>query len=90
MWHKYNTNENRWLLLNPKARTKMSANGLTKYLIDIFSVLGEEKQISTSMIRKIYLSEIYKKDTSLKKRMRLAKKMGHDYKTAQLHYEKKS
>ena len=64
--------------------------GLTKYLIDIFSVLGEEKQISTSMIRKIYLSEIYKKDTSLKKRMRLAKKMGHDYKTAQLHYEKKS
>jgi len=88
MWCKYNINKDKWLLLNPKARTKMTTNGLTKYLTKIFSILGSEKEISTAMIRKIYLSEVYKKDSKLNKRIKLAKKMGHDHKTAQLHYEK--
>jgi hypothetical protein len=88
MWSKYNINKDRWLLLNPKMRTKMTTNGLTKYLTQIFSILGNDKKISTSMIRKIYLSDVYKKDTKLNKRIHLAKKMGHDHQTAQIHYEK--
>tara|TARA_R100001594_G_scaffold119684_1_gene155177 strand:- start:472 stop:1287 length:816 start_codon:yes stop_codon:yes gene_type:complete len=88
MWFEYNISPDHWLLINPKQKNKMSPNGLTKYLIKIFSILGGDKKISSSTIRKIYLSEVYKKDTKLTKRKNLAKKMGHDEKTAQLHYEK--
>ena len=88
MWFEYNINPDNWLLINPKQKNKMTPNGLTKYLIKIFSILGGDKKISTSTIRKIFLSEVYKNDTKLIKRKNLAKKMGHDEKTAQLHYEK--
>ena len=80
----------RWLLINPVKKTKMAAGRLTRYINQTFSVLGADKKIGSSTIRKIYLSELYKNDTKLSKRMKTASKMGHDHTTAQLHYEKKN
>ena len=97
VWKKYNIrpddivdgyNTGRWLLLNPVNKEKMTSSRLSKYLAQTFSVLGGDKNISSSTIRKIYISEMYKNDTKLSKRIKTAKKMGHDHKTAQLHYEK--
>ena len=69
MWFEYNINPDKWLLINPKQKNKMSPNGLTKYLIKIFSILGGDKKISSSTIRKIYLSEVYKNDKHQKMKL---------------------
>ena len=65
-----------------------SCNGLSKYLIGkVFEPTG--KKIGASMIRKIYLSEKYEKDTPLKEKMETAALMNHSAGTAEMHYVKK-
>jgi hypothetical protein len=65
-----------------------SCNGLSKYLIGkVFEPTG--KKIGASMIRKIYCSEKYEKDTPLKEKMETAALMNHSAGTAEMHYVKK-
>ena len=82
LWLKYNTSKH--LILNSKGN-KMNTNQLTKYLNTIFSSTG--KKISTTMIRKIFLSNEF--GATLSKMEKTAENMGHTTKTAQKNYIKK-
>tara|TARA_R110000744_G_scaffold304314_1_gene412844 strand:+ start:200 stop:1129 length:930 start_codon:yes stop_codon:yes gene_type:complete len=82
LWLKYNTSKH--LILNSKG-TKMNTNQLTKYLNTIFS--GTGKKISTTMIRKIFLSNEF--GATLTRMEKTAENMGHTTKTAQKNYIKK-
>ena len=62
----------------------MTTNNLTKFFNGIFKA-----PISSTMLRKSAVSEVHKPEAGkLKKQLELAHKMGHDLKTAQLHYAK--
>lgn len=82
LWLKYNTSKH--LILNSKGN-KMNTNQLTKYLNTIFS--GTGKKISTTMIRKIFLSNEF--GATLTRMEKTAENMGHTTKTAQKNYIKK-
>ena len=82
LWLKYNTSTH--LILNSKGN-KMNTNQLTKYLNTIFS--GTGKKISTTMIRKIFLSNEF--GATLTRMEKTAENMGHTTKTAQKNYIKK-
>lgn len=82
LWLKYNTSKH--LILDSRGN-KMNRNQLTKYLNKIFS--GTGKKISTTMIRKIFLSNEY--GSTLSNMEETAKNMGHTTKTAQKNYIKK-
>jgi len=73
---------NNWLFFN-KHGNKLSRVDYTKFMKDVFNIGG--KQISTSMIRKIKLSEKY----SANDMEDTAKKMGHSMITQLKHYIKK-
>ena len=64
IWLKYNKTDN--LLLNSKGES-MTANGLTKYLTKVFSPTG--KNISSSIIRSIYITEAFPPETEEKKEL---------------------
>ena len=70
IWLKYNKTE--YLLLNSQGDA-MSKNGLTKYLIKTFEPSG--KQISSSLLRSIYISEAFPAQNKAK--TELANKMLH-------------
>jgi hypothetical protein len=57
--------------------TKFSAQNITRELNSIFG-----KKISTSMLRHIYLSNLYKDVPKLNQMRETAEKMGHDFTTA--------
>ena len=82
LWLKYNKSSH--LILDSRGN-KMNRNQLTKYLNNIFS--GTGKKISTTMIRKIFLSNEY--GSTLSNMEETAKNMGHTTKTAQKNYIKK-
>jgi len=82
-----NFNKSKHLLLNSQGG-KLSTNGLTKFLHKVFSPLG--KNISSSMIRKIILTEKYGDESSIKEKTETATKMGHSVEEQQKTYVKKS
>jgi hypothetical protein len=65
-----------YLLMKPNG-TKFSAQNITRELNSIFG-----KKISTSMLRHIYLSNLYKDVPKLNQMRETAEKMGHDFTTA--------
>jgi len=82
IWLKYNKSGN--LLLDSLGK-QMNANQLTKALNVIFE--GTGAKISSSMLRKIWLSDTY--GETLTKMEESAARMGHSTGTAALHYIKK-
>ena len=82
IWIKYNKSGH---LLLDSLGAKMNANQLTKSLNTIFEETG--KKISSSMIRKIWLSDNFGEAVS--KMEAVAEVMGHSTGTASLHYIKK-
>ena len=82
IWIKYNKSGH---LLLDSLGAKMNANQLTKSLNTIFEDTG--KKISSSMIRKIWLSDNFGETVS--KMEAVAEVMGHSTGTASLHYIKK-
>jgi hypothetical protein len=60
-----------YLLMKPNG-TKFSAQNITRELNSIFG-----KKISTSMLRHIYLSNLYKDVPKLNQMIRTAEEMGH-------------
>ena len=82
IWLRYNKSGN--LLLDSLGK-QMNANQLTKALNVIFE--GTGAKISSSMLRKIWLSDTY--GETLTKMEESAARMGHSTGTAALHYIKK-
>jgi hypothetical protein len=74
-----------FMLINTTNLTKMNGNTLTKYLNKIF----KPKKVSTTILRKVYLSEKYPISHSLREMELDAKCMGHDILTARKIYTKK-
>tara|TARA_R110002124_G_scaffold3515_1_gene23112 strand:+ start:1054 stop:1992 length:939 start_codon:yes stop_codon:yes gene_type:complete len=82
LWLKFNDGE--YLLMN-KQGNRMTENGLTKYLNKVFKLEG--KKISSSMIRKIFSTEITGKAHQLIEDT--AEKMGHSVGEQKRSYVKK-
>jgi len=73
--------DNEWLLIS-KDGNKLTRNDFTRFVQSIFSFT--DKNISTTMIRKIIVSDLY----DVKKMKELSHIMGHDIKTAVQYYAK--
>jgi len=76
---------NEYLLINIRDRNPMTNNGLTKYLNKIF----KPKKVSTTLLRKLYLSEKYPVIHNRKDMKKDAYVMGHSLETQQGIYRKK-
>lgn len=74
-----------FLLINTTNCEKMKTNSLTKYINRIFS----PKKVSTTMLRKIYLSEKYPVIVSYRDQVRDAMVMGHSLSMQKMVYSKK-
>jgi len=88
-----NTVLNLWIKHNPSTHllidsrgNKMSRNGLTKYLYKVFADSG--RNISTNMLRHIYLTEKYGHESSYKEKQEDAIAMAHSIAVQQQHYVK--
>lgn len=77
--------ENIYLLINIRDKNPMKKNGLTKYLNKIF----KPKKVSTTLLRKLYLSEKYPVVHDRKDMKKDAYVMGHSLSTQQTIYRKK-
>jgi len=80
-----NITENEYLLINIRDRNPMTNNGLTKYLNKIF----KPKKVSTTLLRKLYLSEKYPVVHNRQDMKKDAYIMGHSLDTQQGIYRKK-
>lgn len=74
-----------FMLVNTTNLTKMKSNTITKYLNKIF----KPRKVSTTILRKVYLSEKYPISHSTREMEMDAKCMGHDLVTARKIYTKK-
>jgi|APGre2960657404_1045060.scaffolds.fasta_scaffold02198_6 integrase len=74
-----------FMLINTTNNTQMNSNTLTKYLNKIF----KPKKVSTTILRKVYLSEKYPITHSMNEMDIDAAVMGHDINTARKIYTKK-
>ena len=74
------------LLLNSKMK-KMTKSTFSKLIQSIF-IEFFNKNIGASLLRKIYISNFYKNDISLKIKKELSQKMNHSPNTASIHYRK--
>tara|TARA_Y100001963_G_C6787899_1_gene453907 strand:+ start:558 stop:1529 length:972 start_codon:yes stop_codon:yes gene_type:complete len=83
LWLHFNPNKE-YLLIDKRGKA-MTHNGLTKYLNKVFEPTG--KKISTTMLRKIYLTSKYGKLTE--EMAEDAEKMGHSKSTQQKYIKKK-
>lgn len=85
-FHKKEHPNTDFLLLDSKGK-KMTKNGLTKYINKIFEPTG--KAISTSMLRKIFLSHKFADEKERQnQKLKLAKQMNHSTGTQQSVYVK--
>lgn len=80
-----NEETNTFLLINTKLGTRMTKNGLTKYLNRIFY----PKKVSTTILRKVFVSEKYPVVHSKKERENDAYIMGHSVGVSETVYSKK-
>ena len=86
-WIEINNSDN--LLINIKDKKPMNANGITKNLNRIFQK-EYGKNISSSLLRSIYISHMYDNNKILiKDKKKLANDMMHSIKTASTVYDKK-
>ena len=78
----------KYLLINVKDGSPMSANGITKNLNSLFQTY-KNKTVSTSLLRSIYISHKYNNNNmTLKEKNKLAENMAHTKKTAETMYAK--
>lgn len=80
-----NITGNEYLLINIRDKNPMTSNGLTKYINKIF----KPKKVSTTILRKLYLSEKYPVIHNRKDMKKDAYIMGHSISTQQSIYRKK-
>lgn len=78
-------NPTKYLLINVTNKKPMTSNGLTKYLNKVF----KPKKVSTTLLRKYYLSQKYPVDVDVEESKRKdANMMGHSVNTQQKIYRK--
>ena len=65
----------------------MTPNGLTKFLNKTFSIIGKDN-ISSTMLRHIYISKKLDKSPYLEEKEQIAMKMGHSINTQELYRKK--
>ena len=82
-WISIKSNKTKFLLQQLNG-SRLLENNLTLILNRIFG-----KKISTSMIRKSYISEQYYNNPDLETKIKLAKELAHDKSTAEKFYKKK-
>ena len=80
-------NNTNYLLINPINNEPFTSPRFTEFLQLIFEPTG--KKVSSVLLRKIYISDFYKDDKSIKTRKKIASKMLHSSNVAQSIYEKK-
>ena len=68
-------------LVNPYQQTPMTNNGLGKYIQKIVRQFYPTKRVGSCILRKMYISEVFKNDTSQKLKEDLAQMMGHTVST---------
>ena len=75
-------------LLNSRGKA-LTSNGLSKFLLNkVYESTG--KKVSANMLRHIFLSDMYKGETPLSEKKRIAQLMNHSLATAELIYTKKT
>jgi len=82
-----NYNNSEWLLINPKNNKPFTSPRFTEFLQSVFEPTG--KKVSSLILRKIFISNMFKNDKTIKERKKIASKMLHTVNTAQSIYEKK-
>ena len=85
LWLKHNPTKH--FLLDSRGK-KMSRNSLSKYLYKVFESAGVN--ISSNMLRHIYLTEKYGHESSHKEKQEDAEAMAHSVQVQQQHYVKKN
>jgi len=80
-------NNTNYLLINPINNEPFTSPRFTEFLQLVFEPTG--KKVSSVLLRKIYISDFYKDDKSIKTRKKIASKMLHSSNVAQSIYEKK-
>ena len=85
LWLKHNPTKH--FLLDSRGK-KMSRNSLSKYLYKVFESAGVN--ISSNMLRHIYLTEKYGHESSYKEKQEDAEAMAHSVQVQQQHYVKKN
>ena len=86
MWLSARTASSSEYLLVNKNGKKMTPNGLSKFIQKTFRESG--KEVSATMLRHIYVSNIFKDDTTQVEKEFLARAMGHSVATQQITYVK--
>lgn len=84
IWLEHNTSN--FLLISPKG-FELSKNQLSKQITEIF-VKQFGKRVGASMLRKSFLSYLYKDDVKWKMKMKIASLMNHSIDTANVNYVK--
>ena len=84
IWLEYNTSN--FLLITPKG-FELSKNQLSKQITEIF-VKQYGKRVGASMLRKSFLSYLYKDDVKWKMKLKIASLMNHSIDTGQVNYVK--
>lgn len=84
IWLDYNTSN--FLLISPKG-FELSKNQLSKQITDIF-VTQFGKRVGSSMLRKSFLSYLYKDDVKWKMKLKIASLLNHSIDTGQINYVK--
>ena len=83
-----NITKSDYLLVNPSNNSPMTANGISKNLVKLFQAYTV-KNVSSSLLRTIYISHKYNNDNlSLKDKKKLGKEMLHSSKMAEEVYNK--
>ena len=79
-------NGKKYLLISPYDNKNITTKQLSKYLMKTFKEINPH--ISSTVIRKIYLSEFLKNDTKLELKEKIASNFGHSVGTMEKYYVK--
>lgn len=84
-WIQYNPTE--YFLINTSNKSPMTSNGISKYIQKIFN-RKRNKNISSSLLRSIYITAQYEKNLNIKNKKELAKDMLHSKGVSEQIYNK--
>ena len=76
-----------YFLINTSNKSPMTSNGISKYIQKIFN-RKRNKNISSSLLRSIYITAQYEKNLNIKNKKELAKDMLHSKGVSEQIYNK--
>jgi len=89
-WNGFEETSANWvrILLKNTRGDPITTDGLSKWIIKILKENFPNKNITPTMLRTIYLTDLQKDDTALLKKQSTAEEMGHSIAVAEKHYVK--